>query len=92
MQILRFKRLAAAVSPLLPSLERRQFINQRCYSYSSKKNNSPGRLLVSLERSVGARQGVDRDLADRGSFDCEVYPDLPLDTDWRGYFGRLLTR
>ena len=47
------------------------------------------RPLVSLERSVGARQGVDKDLWENGSFDCEVYPDLPIDTTWGEVFRRL---
>ena len=93
MRVPKIKLLASAVGvPVLRLIERRQFVSQRCHSYSSSNNNSPERLLVSLERSVGARQGVDRDLAGQGSFDCEVYPDLPVDTDWRGFFGRLLTR
>lgn len=49
-------------------------------------------FIVSLERSVGARQGVDQQLSELGSFDSEVYPDLPVNTDWRSYFGSLVSR
>ena len=59
---------------------------------SGLAKNGVKSFVVSLERSVGARQGVDQHLSERGSFDMDVYPDLPIDTDWRSYFGRLLTQ
>lgn len=51
-------------------------------------NQSPKGFIVSLERSVGARQGVDREIAEAGQFSAEVYPDLPVASTWGELFGR----
>ena len=48
--------------------------------------------IICLERSVGARQGVDAHLWSQGSFSAEVYPDLPIATSWGELFGSLFTR
>ena len=47
---------------------------------------------LTLERSVGARFGVDSELAKAGQFTAEVYPDLPIATTWRELFGSSLNR
>jgi len=39
--------------------------------------------LLTLERSIGAREGEDIRLWDTGAFGAEVFPDLPLATSWR---------
>jgi len=39
--------------------------------------------FLTLERSIGAREGEDARLWDTGAFAAEVYPDLPLATSWR---------
>ena len=39
-------------------------------------------LSLCLERTVGAREGVDEALWQTGYFDAQVYPDLPLSSSW----------
>eukprot|EP00877_Chromochloris_zofingiensis_P008586 jgi/Chrzof1/3981/Cz13g15250.t1 len=51
-------------------------------------SNSTSRLsdgfALTLERSIGVRQGVDAALISTGVFDAEVYPDLPVASSWMG--------
>jgi hypothetical protein len=45
---------------------------------------------LSLERAVGDKHGIDRNLWDSCHFQAEVYPDLPVAATWRDLLRRTL--
>lgn len=47
--------------------------------------------MLSLERAVGDKYGIDQQLWDSCRFQTQVYPDLPLASSWRDLL-RLTTR
>ena len=53
-----------------------------CSARSQTSDRQVSPLLVTLERSIGARNRFDSNLWSSGKFSAEVYPDLPIAGSW----------
>ena len=82
--------------PRAAVLKRTRWARARSWSALAGQSSPPprpaaGPLLLSLERSIGERLGVDSTLWKTGAFHAQGYPDLPFAATWNQLIHKLLS-